>query len=39
VAQTIDEFFQAQQEAEGFLKRFYLAKEHFTKTGDWMGAD
>jgi len=39
VAQTIDDFFQAQQEAESLLKRFYLAKENFTKTGDWMGAD
>lgn len=39
MAQTIDDFFQAQQEAENLLKRFYLAKENFTKTGDWMGAD
>lgn len=39
MAQTIDEFFKAVQDSQSKLDAFRGAKEHYLKTGDFMGAD
>jgi|688.fasta_scaffold20389_5 hypothetical protein len=39
MAQTIDEFFKAVQDSQSKFDAFKAAKEHYLKTGDFMGAD
>ena len=39
MAQTVDEFFKAVQDSQSKLDAFKAAKEHYLKTGDFMGAD
>jgi hypothetical protein len=39
MAQTVDEFFKAVQDSQSKFDAFKAAKEHYLKTGDFMGAD